>query len=245
MGAPVALLPTVERRFGAALAGLRLAQKPGGGVPAYTRWINRRLARFAAAAAYTVGLSANAVTAISAAVSLAGLALVVALPATPWVGLAAGLLLALGYVLDSADGQVARLSRRGSPAGEWLDHVVDAIRTPAIHLAVAIAATIAPGDHRMLGGIAITYALLSSGQFMSQILSEQLSGARAPATDASGRVQSFVLLPTDMGTLCVIFLAWGFPTVFAWLYGALFVVNAVHALVSMRRKYARLTALHI
>ena len=243
MGAPVALLPTVERRFGAALAGLRLAQKPGGGVPAYTRWVNRRLARFAAAAAYTVGLSPNAVTGISAIVSLAGLVLVVALPATPWVGLAVGTLLALGYVLDSADGQVARLGRRGSPAGEWLDHVVDAIRTPAIHLAVAIAMSVAPAGSRVVAGVAIAYALLSSGQFMSQILSEQLSGARAPASDTAGRVQSFALLPTDMGTLCVIFLAWGFPTAFAWLYVALFVVNALHAMVSMRRKYARLTSL--
>jgi len=38
------------------------------------------------------------------------------------------LLVALNYVLDSVDGQVARLTGQGSAVGEWLDHSLDAIR---------------------------------------------------------------------------------------------------------------------
>ena len=48
------------------------------------------------------------------------------------------LLLMLGYALDSADGQLARLRHGGSKAGEWLDHVADAIKLSTLHGAVAI-----------------------------------------------------------------------------------------------------------
>ncbi|OAX67752.1 hypothetical protein A5N15_01010 [Rothia kristinae] len=48
----------------------------------------------------------------------------------------AALLFALGYAMDSADGQVARVTGASSPGGEWLDHVVDSVRVPAIHLTV-------------------------------------------------------------------------------------------------------------
>jgi phosphatidylglycerophosphate synthase len=233
----------VERRFRAALAGLGSAQKPGSGVPAYTRWVNRRLARFAAAAAYSAGWSPNAVTAASAALSFAALALMVAVPATAPLGVAVGVLLAAGYVLDSADGQVARLGGRGSAAGEWLDHVVDAIRTPALHLATLIGLNAVPGIGIWPLLIAIGYCLVSVGQFMSQILAEQLSGPAAPRSDASGIKQSLLLIPTDNGTLCWIFLLWGMPAIFVWVYGAMFLANTAHTAISMRRKYVRLSAL--
>lgn len=235
--------PVVERRFGAAMIGLASAQKPGNGVPAYTRWVNRRLARFAAAAAYSAGWSPNAVTAASAALSVAALWIMVAVPQTAPLGIAVGCLLAAGYVLDSADGQVARLGRRGSPAGEWLDHVVDAVRTPALHLAVLVGLYAVPGIGTWPLLVALGYCLVSVGEFMSQILAEQLSGRNDPPSSPSGVVKSFILLPTDNGTLCWIFLLWGMPSLFVWVYGAMFLLNAVHTAISMRRKYVRLTAL--
>lgn len=231
-----------DRTFRGALRGLDVAQKPGNGVPAYTRWVNRRLARFVAALAYTLGWSANAVTATSAAFSAAGLALLVLVPPSVASGIGAALLLAIGYVLDSADGQVARLSRRGGPAGEWLDHVVDAIRTPAIHLAVLVGLYAVPGIGTWPLLVAIGYCLVSSGQFLSQILSEQLAGSAVPASDSAGVKQSLLLIPVDTGTLCWIFLLWGAPPVFVWVYTALFALNVVHAAISMRRKYLHLVA---
>ena len=48
--------------------------------------------------------------------------------------------LVLGYALDAADGQLARLRGGGSPAGEWLDHMVDAAKISSLHLAVLIGA---------------------------------------------------------------------------------------------------------
>ena len=233
-----------ERAFRAALRGLGTTQKPGNGVPAYTRWVNRRLARFAAALAYSLGWSANAVTATSALFSVGGLSLLVALPPSVGSGVGAAVLLAIGYVLDSADGQVARLGRNGGPSGEWLDHVVDAMRTPAIHLSVLIGLHAVPGIGTWPLLIAIGYCLVSCGQFLSQILSEQLAGSAVPVSNTAGVKQSLVLVPTDTGTLCWVFLLWGAPTVFVWVYALMFLLNTVHAAISMRRKYVRLVALN-
>lgn len=223
------------------------AQKPGGGVPAYTRWVNRRLARHVAAGAATLRISANGVTAISAVVSLVGLATLIAAPATWWSGLVVAALLALGYVLDSADGQVARLTGAGGPAGEWLDHVVDAVRTPAIHLAVVIAVWRHADYPLWLGGIALAFALVASGQFMSQILAEQLrnkyGGRSASSPEGDGVIKSFVILPNDMGTLCWIFALWGSVPAFTVAYTLLFAANAIHSIASMRRKHRGLREL--
>ncbi|MCU1546803.1 MAG: CDP-alcohol phosphatidyltransferase [Homoserinimonas sp.] len=229
-----------ERHFSTALSALDHAQKPGGGVPAYTRWVNRRLARYAAAAAYSWGWSPNMVTLASAVVSLSALTLIVGVEPTPLLGITVAALLALGYLLDSADGQVARLGGRGSKQGEWLDHVVDAVRTPAIHLAVLVGLWRFTPESAWPLVIALAYVLVSGGQFMSQILAEQLSGEGNRPPFTGGVPQSVLLIPTDMGTLCWIFLVWGFPPAFVIVYAAMFVANAVHTAISMRRKYLRL-----
>ena len=241
------------RTFSGCLAMLNHAQKPGAGVPAYTRWVNRRLARYAAAAAVVLRLSPNMVTAASAGLSLAGLLLLVLVPPSVVSGLGAAALLAAGYVLDSADGQVARVTGRGGPSGEWLDHVVDAVRTPAIHLAVLaglVSSSDLPAWALLLPGL---YCLLSGGQFMSQILAEQLLRHRRDVPKASpgadraasgpGPLRSFLLLPSDAGSLCWVFLLWGMPAVFYAAYGCLFLLNLVLSAASMRRKYRALVSL--
>lgn len=235
--------------FAQALSQLRGAQKPGHGVPAYTRWVNRRIARIAAALSFRMGLSANAVTAISGLVSLAGMVVLVFMPVRPTTGLLAAALLALGYILDSADGQVARLSRSSSPAGEWLDHVVDAIRTPLIHASVLIA--LFRDDHvgmTWVQYVAVAFMVLSAGHFMSQILADQLTRAssialRKEETTGNGLRKSLILLPTDTGVVCWLFVLWGFPMIFGLAYGVLLATNLVHAATSMYRKYRSLAML--
>jgi phosphatidylglycerophosphate synthase len=233
----------VERPFRDVLRQVRDAQKPGLGVPAYTRWMNRRAARPVAVLAYILHVSPNAITMVSALLSFTGLALLVGLAPRPFVGLAVAAFLAVGYVFDSADGQLARLAHRGGPSGEWLDHVVDAIRAPAIHLAVLIALHNVPTVGSWPLAVAIAYTLLSGGQFTSQLLAEKLSGQSKPATVARGNLQSMVLLPTDTGVLCWLFILWGWPAVFVLAYAALFAANLVHSAVSARRKFRRLRAL--
>lgn len=228
---------------------LRRAQKPGAGVPAYTRWVNRSLARYAAAFLATKGVSADGTTALSATFSAVGLVLLALGPISWWTGLAVAVLFAIGYVLDSADGQVARLTGTGSPAGEWLDHVVDAVRTPAIHLCTLISwyrhDPVRDDISSWLLTLPLVFTLVAVGHFMSQILAEQLLRARGVRTNVAsvaGPVRSFVNLPMDAGVMCWIFVLWGVPGVFAVAYGLLLIAHIGIGAVSMRRKRR---ALHV
>lgn len=100
-----------------ALRQLRNAQKSAKGVSLYSRHINRPAGRVLAAGAYRVGLTPNQVTLISAAFSLGSVA-AVALARPSWtLAVAVYLGLAVGFAFDSADGQLARLTGRGGPAG--------------------------------------------------------------------------------------------------------------------------------
>ena len=112
------------------------AQKSRKGGQAYSVFVNRRLGRAAAAAAYHANLTPNHVTIISAIFSAAGIA-TIALVGGWWAAIAAPLL-AIGYALDAADGQLARLRGGGSLSGEWLDHSVDSVKITTLHLAVLI-----------------------------------------------------------------------------------------------------------
>lgn len=225
------------------LTELRDAQKHGAGVPAYTRWVNRRAARVLAALAVHIGAGPSTVSLVSAAVSALGLAVLLAagVDAPVVAGVVTAILLALGYVLDSADGQVARVTGTSSRAGEWLDHVIDAIRTPAIHLAVAVVAVLADRG-ALLAFVALVHALVSTGQFMSQILAEQLVGRSRPVVTDGGVRRSLVLLPTDTGTLCWVFVLWGAPGAFTVAYVSLTIVAVLHSAVSLRRRHLELAS---
>lgn len=224
-----------------ALRQLQGAQKKGEGVPAYTRWVNRWLARYVAAGAYRLGLSPDQVSLLSFAISTAALAiLVLAEPRVPQVGVAVGVLLAVGFVLDSADGQLARLTGTSSPAGEWLDHVLDAVRSPGVHLCVLVVALTDPWSPAWLAATAFVFVLVQVGQFSSQMLGGMLldrtDGPRTPAR----RHQSWILLPTDTGLMCWIFVIWGWPQVFATVYLGVLVLCVAFTGASMRRRWREL-----
>lgn len=230
-------------RYVRARAALDRAQKPGDGVPAYMRWINRRGARVVAAAGHAWGWTPNVLTALSACWSALGLALLLVLPATVPTGMVVAALLATGFLFDSADGQLARLSRSSSPAGEWLDHVVDAFRSPAIHLVTAVAVAVHRPEYMWLAVVALGYALVTSGQFMSQILAEQFVRGAGRRQRRGGTLASFVLLPTDPGVLCWSFALWGLPAVHAAAYPLLALVALVHTAISLNRRFRDVSAL--
>lgn len=229
-------------RYARARATLDRAQKPGDGVPAYMRWINRRGARVVAAAGHAWGWTPNFVTALSACWSALGLALLLVLPATLSTGIVVAALLAAGFLFDSADGQLARLSRSSSPAGEWLDHVVDAFRAPAIHLGAAVAVAVHRPEYLWLAVVALVYAVVTSGQFMSQILAEQFVRRAGRRPRRGGMRSSLLLLPTDPGILCWSFALWGLPAVHALCYTLLALAAVLHTAVSLRRRFRDVSA---
>jgi phosphatidylglycerophosphate synthase len=216
------------------------AQKGAVGAPAYSRFVNRKLGRLLAALAFHAGLTPNAVTGISAAFTATGIALLALVHPSWTVGIAVAGCLVVGYALDSADGQLARLRGGGSAAGEWLDHMVDAAKIASLHLAVLL------GLHDALGAgpellVPLGFSVVAVVHFFATLLNEALRaqhGAPLRADRTAHRpsvLRSLLVLPTDYGLLCVVFVLWGAPLVFLGVYGALFLASGGYlALASIK-----------
>lgn len=225
--------------FTESLRRLDAAQKPGTGVPAYTRWVNRRAARYLCAAAERVGATPSAVSVMSIVVTLSGLGAFLALHRTPLLaGAIAAVLLALGYALDSADGQLARLQQTSSLRGEWLDHTLDAIRMPAVHLSIA-AGFLLQGIP-LLAVAAAAFSVIASAGFLSQNLGGLLRDRSQTDRTVTRRHQSWLLLPADPGVLCWAFVLWPVLPLFGAAYLALLATNSLHITLSARRRWAEL-----
>jgi phosphatidylglycerophosphate synthase len=224
------------------------AQKSSKGGPAYSVYVNRRFGRWAAAAAFTVGLTPNAVTAISATFSFA--AIVVIALVSGWAAAIAAPLLAVGYFLDAADGQLARLRGGGSPAGEWLDHMVDSVKITTLHLAVLIHLWRFTDVDRGWLLVPMGFVVVAVTLFFAQLLNEQLrrnartTDAAAPIEKASP-VSALLKLPHDYGVLCWIFLLLGDATAFLAAYTFLFVFNAGYLALALFKWYRDMRALSV
>jgi phosphatidylglycerophosphate synthase len=245
-------MTTTERPaegYRATVARLASAQKGAArGAPAYSIYVNRKLGRFIAAGAYLAGLTPNAVTAVSAAFTFTGIVLLATVPPVWWLGVLVWVLLAVGYAFDSADGQVARLRGGGSAAGEWLDHVVDALKISSLHIAVLISAYRffdLPSDAWLL--VPIGFSIVANVTFFAMILNDQLKhvrGRKGTAESGGGsRLRSFLVIPTDYGLLCFVFVFLGAPVVFFAVYGVLFVANGGFLLLAAVKWFRDMVAL--
>ncbi|MGH3432046.1 MAG: CDP-alcohol phosphatidyltransferase family protein [Thermocrispum sp.] len=234
--------------FAEALGKLQYAQKSAKGAPAYSRFVNRKAGRVLAAAAYRVGATPNQVTTVSALFTYAGIAVIALATPSPLVGAAVCALLVVGYALDAADGQLARLRGGGSAAGEWLDHVVDAGKISALHLAVLVAGyrhfDVAPAWLLVPIGFAVVAAVMFFAMILNDLLRRSRNIVSANGVTHS-TVRSILVMPTDYGLLCVVFLTFGYPPLFGVVYALLFAANAAFlalALVKWFRDAAALDA---
>lgn len=216
------------------------AQKPPAkGSPAYSRFVNRKIGRVLAAGAYHLGLTPNQVTAISAVFSAASIVAIALCPPSLLLGILVAVGLLVGYAFDSADGQLARLRGGGTPAGEWLDHVVDSVKVVVLHLAVAIGWFRYGESAPVWLLVPLGFALVSSVFFFVQILTDQLRRAhpdQAPKpADASfaAVLRSVVVIPTDYGLLCLVFVLIGWPVAFAVAYGLLLAGTALFLIAAL------------
>ncbi|GAB2599654.1 CDP-alcohol phosphatidyltransferase family protein [Streptomyces capparidis] len=222
---------------------LKAAQKPGKGVSVYSRFVNRPAGRVFAAAAYRLGLSPNQVTLVSAVFTFTGIGIVAAVPPSHPMALGVFLALVTGFALDSADGQLARLTRSGSPSGEWLDHVVDCAKMLALHMAVLLSFYRffdLPDTGFLLAPIAFQFAAVMV--FFGGILTEQLkrraeAGPPAPAST----LRSLALLPADYGVFCFVFLLLGNEDAFLAGYCALLAAHVLFLVAFLAKWYRELS----
>ena len=217
--------PAARETYSSVLRRLAAAQKPAArSAPAYSRFVNRRLGRYLTAWAHRAHLTPNIVTAISAVWTFAALALLVALPPSWPLGVGVALMLLIGYAFDSADGQLSRLTGRSSPAGEWLDHMVDATKVVSMPLALGLGFYLHSAVPTAWLIVPLVSAVVSSVLFFGMILTEQLRrqhGRVSLAADAPGRpswLRAVLVLPMDYGVLCLSFLLLGWLPGFLILY---------------------------
>ena len=232
----------------AALAHLAGVQKTNKGAPAYSRLVNRPMGRLFAAVAFVLGRTPNQVTMVSASFTFGAVALIALVPPTLWAAIITCAMLVLGYALDAADGQLARLRGGGSVAGEWLDHVVDAVKIATLHLAVLISwYRFHDGDdrvHHLQLLIPLGYQVVSSVLFFVIILNDQLRRAHRGTTDmllagagSSSTLYSLAVVPTDYGLLCVVFALRSWEHGFLWSYSALLAANAAFVVLALVKWY--------
>jgi phosphatidylglycerophosphate synthase len=237
-----------ERRdFASAYNQLRGAQKNSRGAPVYSRFVNRPFGRVLAAAAYVLHRTPNQVTALSAVFTFSGIATLAALPASWVTGIVVALLLIIGYALDSADGQLARLLGGGSPEGEWLDHVVDSAKLATIHLAVLV------NMYRHFDGpswwllVPLIFSAVQSVHFFGMIVTDLVlrehhyrsgSGESYRAQilgDQHSTVLTIARIPIDYGLLCIGFVLLGVYPGFLGLYSLMALASAGYLLLAAVR----------
>jgi phosphatidylglycerophosphate synthase len=241
------------------------AGKSNRGAPGYSRWVNRPLGRQLAILAFQVGLTPNQVTLVSGAVTLTGIAVLALSPATPVAGLAVAALLALGYALDSADGQLARMRGQGSTTGEWLDHVIDCVKIASLHMAVLVSwyRNFDLPPEALL--VPMVFGIQASTFFFTKILTDALRAAHTPVVDVAPPspaspptgaapstppgatrapvLASLAVLPLDYGLLCIVFALLGFHTAFLWAYSTLAVLGVALLAAGFSKWYRDLSRL--
>lgn len=218
------------------------------GAPAYSVYVNRRLGRVLAAAGYRWGWTPNGVTGVSALHTLAGIVLLIALPAQWWSGVLVAMLLALGYAWDSADGQLARLRGGGSLAGEWLDHIVDAVKIAALHLAVLVALwQHTPARDTVWMVVPLIFSVVGVVTFFGMLLNDLLKGkvgvASTHARGGGTLRRSLLLAPTDFGVLCLVFVLWGWTPAFLGGYTLLTLANTLFLVLAALKWFREIRAL--
>lgn len=248
-------IPLIEPTapWGEVRQALVAVQKSNRNAQAYSRWINRPFGRVLAATGYKLGLSPNAISLISACFTFPAIVLIAILEPSWSAGCLIAALLVLGYALDSADGQVARLRGGGSLSGEWLDHVLDSIKAVGFHVAVAVSwfthlgdwpvsTTLVPMGFAIQAsvfffGIIITDLLLRNAGAKKQVLAVD-EGRQSVATSLLG-------IPADYGFLCLTMVLLGWFEGWRWLYVALAMANVLLLLLQLIRWYRRVAAVDL
>ena len=153
--------------FAAAVDIYRRTRKPNDII--WNRFVARPLAAVVVVPLARTGITPNQVTFLTLPVFLAGAVMLALLPS--WGALVGGAaIIEFSYVLDCADGQLARLKGTSSPVGAHLDFLMDELKAFALIAAIAIRLWMPAHDALWLleglGGLVIVAAAISLTTFV-------------------------------------------------------------------------------
>ena len=149
-------------------------------------WFTERIARPPAAvvvyAIRNTRITPNQITFLSALVAAVACAMFAGLPGYAWLVIAA-VVFELSFVLDCADGQLARLRKVASPIGHLLDFLMDELKAMLLYGCVAVRLWGTSGDDRLLlvglGGL----FCLASGIALTSFMRRPEYGAKPITAD--------------------------------------------------------------
>ena len=148
----------------------------------FTEWVARPPAAIVVYALRGTPITPNQVTFLSAVIAAGACAMFALLPGHAWL-IAAAAVFELSFMLDCADGQLARLRRTASPLGHLLDFLMDELKAMLLLACVAVRLWTERGDPRFLliglGGL----FCLASGISLTSFMRRPEYGARPPTAD--------------------------------------------------------------
>ena len=176
----------------------------------FTEWVARPPAAVVVYALRNTRITPNQVTFASAVIAAIACAMFVLLRSH--VGLiAAALVFEFSFVLDCADGQLARLRKIASPIGHLLDFLMDELKAMALLASVTVRVWQDTGDDRLM--IVGLFALfcLASGLTLTSFTRRPEYGAKPPTEDGQpaevgGRtgIAHLVLTPIELAARIVV-----------------------------------------
>jgi phosphatidylglycerophosphate synthase len=214
-----------------------LARNRGGGL--FTETVNQRIGAWLCVGAERAGWPPSALTLANLVLGLAAAALVVAfapamaagtVPAAA-VGLVALVLWHLAYSLDCADGQLARVTGRTSPAGARLDILCDvALQISLVAAVASVAHAYSPHEPTwIVASFAGTWMVnLVTSALQQGETAASLVTSRSPAVRLIKLVRDYGAVVTVIGLVIAFVPAWT-----QWLMVAFVVVNGGFLLASI------------
>ena len=164
------------------IAAIYRASKKKQDINWFTEWVARPPAAVVVYALRGTPITPNQVTFLSAAIAAGACAMFALLPGHGWL-IAAAAVFELSFVLDCADGQLARLRKTASPLGHLLDFLMDELKAMLLYGCVAVRLWRETGDDRiLLVGLAALFCL-ASGISLTSFMRRPEYGAPPPTDD--------------------------------------------------------------
>lgn len=164
------------------IAAIYRASKKRQDINRFTQWIARPPAAVVVYALRATPITPNQITFASAGVAAIACAMFALCPGWTYL-IAAAAVFEFSFVLDCADGMLARLRAVASPLGHLLDFLMDELKAMLLYGCVAVRLWRETGDHRFLiVGLAGGF-FLAAGLSLTSFTRRSEYGAKPPTAD--------------------------------------------------------------